>query len=272
MLESLYNNTVGDSYRVGGVDGDNLYPAYSNPSLMRAFVSGWTGQRLGIANFTKSAEDDANAVIALFDRADTLSEFNSGTYAGVSLYALSLWARYIPSNSTMGAQGTRMYQQTWSAIASLYHAGLKNSAGPWDRTYGYDMNKYLSILGLHIWTVVGREASPIIDKPYAMSHFADYAYAPLIAIMAGFTDSIVPANVTSQLQTFPGEHTVQTSAFSPPYDTYPRNISAWLSDSITIGAETFNETQVGGPSLSSSSFSPAVVQWDTGTGVGWLKV
>jgi len=31
MHESLYNNTVGDSYRVGGVDGDNLYPSYSNP-------------------------------------------------------------------------------------------------------------------------------------------------------------------------------------------------------------------------------------------------
>jgi len=31
MLESLYNNTVGDSYRGGGINGDNLYPAYSNP-------------------------------------------------------------------------------------------------------------------------------------------------------------------------------------------------------------------------------------------------
>ena len=31
MLASLWNATVGDSYRVGGVDDDNLYPAYSNP-------------------------------------------------------------------------------------------------------------------------------------------------------------------------------------------------------------------------------------------------
>lgn len=29
--ESLYNNTVGDTYRVGGVDRDNLYPSYTNP-------------------------------------------------------------------------------------------------------------------------------------------------------------------------------------------------------------------------------------------------
>ena len=31
MLESLGHAVVGDSYRVGGVDDDNLYPAYSNP-------------------------------------------------------------------------------------------------------------------------------------------------------------------------------------------------------------------------------------------------
>lgn len=31
MLGSLYNATKGDEYRVGGVDDDNLYPAYSNP-------------------------------------------------------------------------------------------------------------------------------------------------------------------------------------------------------------------------------------------------
>jgi hypothetical protein len=31
VLESLHNATKGDEYRVGGVDDDNLYPAYSNP-------------------------------------------------------------------------------------------------------------------------------------------------------------------------------------------------------------------------------------------------
>ena len=31
MLKSLKNATIGDTYRVGGVDGDNLYASYSNP-------------------------------------------------------------------------------------------------------------------------------------------------------------------------------------------------------------------------------------------------
>lgn len=36
MLKSLYNNTLGDEYRVGGVDTDNLYPAYTNPVSLQA--------------------------------------------------------------------------------------------------------------------------------------------------------------------------------------------------------------------------------------------
>ena len=31
MVESLRHAVEGDTYRVGGVDGDNLYPGYSNP-------------------------------------------------------------------------------------------------------------------------------------------------------------------------------------------------------------------------------------------------
>lgn len=39
VLDSLHNATKGDEYRVGGVDDDNLYPAYSNP--VSCFHSHW---------------------------------------------------------------------------------------------------------------------------------------------------------------------------------------------------------------------------------------
>jgi len=69
---------------------------------MRALVTGWTGRRLNEANFTASGEAYAAEIIDLFGRADTLSEFNSGTYTGVSLYAMTLWAKYMPEDSLMG--------------------------------------------------------------------------------------------------------------------------------------------------------------------------
>lgn len=164
MLESLRNTTIGDSYRVGGVDADNLYPSYSNPAIMRAFVSGWTGRKIGDQNMTDAGEMYAREVIELFERANTLSEFNSGTYAGVSMFALTLWAKYMKADSVMGQKGTEMLVETWKSIGSLYNANLKNVAGPWDRTYGYDMNRYLSILALHVWALVGKENAPISEK------------------------------------------------------------------------------------------------------------
>ena len=105
--ESLFNATVGDTYRVGGVDGDNLYPSYSNPALMRAFVSSYIGNRLNDNNMTTSGYLYAQESLALFNQTNTLSEFNSGTYTGVSLFALTLWAKYLPADDIMTGNGRR---------------------------------------------------------------------------------------------------------------------------------------------------------------------
>lgn len=101
-----------------------------------------------------------------------------------------------------------------------------------------------------------------------MSHSADFAYGPLMAILGPFHATLVPSDVLKALKTFRGEHTFKSSTFSPPFDVYSRNITAWLSDRITIGAETFNETVIGGPATSTNSFRPALIQWDTGKGNG----
>ena len=131
---------------------------------MRAFVSGWTGRKLNDSNMTISGENYAQGVIDLFDRANTLSEFNSGTYTGVSLFAMTLWAKYLPDDSVMKQNGPKMIQHTWESVAQLWNPKLKNVAGPWDRSYGFDMNRYLSLLALHLWNVIGKERSSIINK------------------------------------------------------------------------------------------------------------
>ena len=105
-----------------------------------------------------------------------------------------------------------------------------------------------------------------------MSHSADFAYAPLMAILAPTHNSLVPADVVQKLNTWQGEHTFSSSTFSPPFDIYPRNITAWLATNISIGAETFNETVIGGPATNPNSFNPAIIQWNTIQGVGWITV
>jgi hypothetical protein len=106
-----------------------------------------------------------------------------------------------------------------------------------------------------------------------MGHKDDFAISPLIAILAPYHNTLVPNTTLSALHTFPGTHMVHTSAFSPPYDTHPRNITAYLAPNLTIGAESFSETVIGGPAQNPSSFNPAVIQWARKDGsVGWMSL
>ncbi|KAJ0283317.1 hypothetical protein COL940_004663 [Colletotrichum noveboracense] len=272
ILASLHNTTKGDEYRVGGVDDDNLYPAYSNPAIMRALVSGYTGRKLGDANMTQSGENYAQEIIHLFDRANTLSEFNSGTYTGVSLFGLILWSKYLPEDSIMTQKGPQMLTDTWKAVAQLWNPSMKNMAGPWDRAYGYDMSRYVSLMALWFWTLIGKENSSLISAPQVMSHAADYAWAPLFAVLADYHQSLLPEGLVANLTTFSGDHFFTASTYYPPYDYVPRNITSWLSENLTIGAESFNENVIGGPSENQASFNPAVIQWNTGNEISFISL
>ncbi|KAF4124544.1 hypothetical protein GMORB2_5210 [Geosmithia morbida] len=274
ILESLHNSTKGDEYRFGHLDPDedNLYPSYSNPAIMRAFVSGWTGRRLNEENMTESGEKYAEEIIELFDRGNTLPEFNSGTYTGVSLFGLVLWSRYLPKESVMSSAGPRMIQHTWESVAQLWHPGMKNMAGPWDRAYGYDMNRYVSLMGLWFWTLVGKENSSLIKYPQVMSHMADYAWAPLLAVLAEEHEELIPKNISTGLGKFQGDHTFTASAYYPPFDTTPRNITTWVSENLTIGAESYDEIVIGGPGQNQEAFNPVVVQWDTGREISFISL
>ncbi|KAF5537653.1 hypothetical protein FMEXI_9766 [Fusarium mexicanum] len=274
ILHSLHNTTKGDEYRFGNLDNtkDNLYPSYSNPSIMRAFVSGWTGRRLNDRNMTVSGEKYAQDIIDLFNKHDTLSEFNSGTYTGVSLFGLILWSKYLPKDSVMTKNGPRMVERTWDAVSQLWHPGMKNIAGPWDRAYGYDMNRYLSLMALWFWTLTGKEGSSLTSHPQVMSHMADYAWAPLFAALDKTHQKLIPKKTLRKLSKFQGEHIFTGSAYYPPFDTASRNITTWLSEDLTIGAESYDEIVIGGPSQSQGSFNPAVVQWNTGNEISFISL
>lgn len=176
LLESLHLDAVGDTYRVGGVDGDNLYPCYSNAALMHAVLSSWVGAKTQDANLTAEGETWAREILELFDMDSTLAEFNSPTYLGVSLFALTVGAKYLPSNSTLGREAGRMIGETWELVGEMYNAGMGrgNLAGPWDRSYGYDMERYLSIMALWVWGLVGLEEAPVWEKVAAVVSFPSH--------------------------------------------------------------------------------------------------
>lgn len=105
-----------------------------------------------------------------------------------------------------------------------------------------------------------------------MSHSADYTYAPCFAVLAAFHRTLVPEGIIEGLTQFSGEHTFTASTYYPPIDNVPRNITTWLSDNLTIGAESFDENGLGGPAQSQEAFNPAVIQWWTGDEVSFVSV
>lgn len=273
MLESLFNCSVGDSYREGGVNGDNLYPAYSNPAIMRAIGTGWTGRMTGDENMTTAGEDYAKKIIDLWDIHDTLSEFNSATYTGISLFGLTLWCKYMPEDSIMARRGPDLLRGTWNTTAQLWHASMRNLAGPWDRSYSFDMNIHLGHLSLWLAPIIGRKESGLREYPETMSHARDWAWAPLIAVHSEFHNSLLSDELKESLKTFDKERTWRGQAYYPPYDLESRNITTWLGEKLMIGAQSYRTQSRNGPSNNNGQFHPAVAQWMYGDGeVGWLSV
>ena len=273
MLESLHNCSVGDSYRDGGVNNDNLYPSYSNPAIMRAVGTGWTGRHTGDKNMTKAGEKYAQDIIDLWDNHKTLSEFNSATYTGISLFGLTLWCKYMPKDSVMAKRGPEMLRGVWDTTSQLWHPKMRNLAGPWDRSYSFDMTIHLGHLSLFLAPIIGRHESGLRQYPETMSHARDWAWAPLIATHSEFHNSLLTKEIKKNLKTFNKERTWKGQAYYPPYDLESRNISVWMGEKVMIGAQAYRTKSKNGPSNNNGQFHPAVAQWMYGDGkIGWLSV
>lgn len=273
ILESLHACAVGDSYRDGGVNGDNLYPSYSNPAIMRAIGTGWTGRHTGDENMTQAGEDYAKQIIDLWDMHDTLSEFNSATYTGISLFGLTLWCKYMPEGSIMAERGPDMVRGVWDTVAQLWHADMRNLAGPWDRSYSFDMKTSLGHLSLFLAPIVGREESGLAQHPEIMSHARDWAWAPLIAVHSEFHNSLLSEELKDSLKAFSGERTWRGQAYYPPWDLEARNITTWLGEKLMIGAQSYHTQSANGPSNNKGQFHPAVAQWIYDDDrIGWLSL
>jgi hypothetical protein len=92
-----------------------------------------------------------------------------------------------------------------------------------------------------------------------------------MAILAKHHDPLVPDEAIKSLNTFKGEHIYEIATFSPAYD-YALHVTSWLATNISIGAESFDENVIGGSSVDTTQFNPAVVQWGHESGIGFISV
>ena len=71
----------------------------------------------------------------------------------------------------------------WEDIASFYQADLHNLCGPYDRSYGMDMESYVSVVGVWMRTVLDAQNAPLPKITESTDHVADVWFAPHLAIL-----------------------------------------------------------------------------------------
>ncbi|KZV70557.1 hypothetical protein PENSPDRAFT_607210 [Peniophora sp. CONT] len=240
---------------------DNLDAAYTNPWLMGTIVMSYIGHKMNDTELINKANDDAQAVYDLFtfNELNTFSEYNCPTYTGVDIFALALWIRYGPEGTKLKEYGSYMLNYTMLDLADFYHADLRNLAGPWDRTYGFDMTRYHSILGQLISSLLPAEKIAVPSPVLAGKHMNDaVCFGTLMPLIADTVQSIVPQDVLNQFVNFTGERDVvfRQVRTNTEDETAVRNVTVWLGPNVTIGGMSLDE-----PSPRQSSNVPGVIQW-----------
>jgi hypothetical protein len=79
--------------------------------------------------------------------------------------------------------GVEMEVDLWKDVAAYYNANLRNVAGPYDRAYGMDLRKYVSLVGLWLRTALDASLAPFPEISGPLEHSNDLIYAPLFAVL-----------------------------------------------------------------------------------------
>ncbi|KAJ6035739.1 hypothetical protein N7540_000018 [Penicillium herquei] len=248
--------------------------------LSTSFVALWGGENLNLThagiNVTAQGNELARQVIENYDEYGTIPEFNSVAWLTFTFWPLAMASKYLGDDIELGRRAPDLIGSIWTDLAKWYHADLKNLAAPISRGFGYDLTKYMSSFGLLVWDLVGHGNSPyyLLHPTNPIPRVTDFTNGIMTALFSNNMRQHIPKDAIDNLRKFPGEHCVNGTAYIPTIDYEPQNLTAWLSDNISIGAVSLNEVSAGGP-YSESIYIPGAIQWHTGgvnNEVGYINV
>lgn len=244
---------------LGEIHEGRLVPSYTNIALMYGYLLGYAAEHGGKPEWQALANKWQHDVYALYKEHDAFNEYNSPTYAGIDLYALALWRDYGQSEE-MRAMARTMEDGLWRATAAFYNANLRNISGPYDRSYGMDMQSYVSVDGLWLRMMLDAQDAPLTRFDPPVDHIADLWIVPLMAVL----DARIPDDAMQIFRQFPGAHAVRSAIEGS------RVATAWIGRTLIYGGEITGQTRLVD---AASQFHPVTAQWLTPTGrIGWLNI
>ena len=245
---------------IAGTLARNVPASYTNIALMTAFLLQFGADRFGEPAWAADAGRLGAEILQRFRANTTFDEYNSPTYYGVDMYALALWRSYA-SLARLREAGAEMEAALWRDIAQFYHAGMRNVAGPYDRSYGMDMRHYVASLGMWIWLATGYERAPFPRLDGPIEHGWDFAVAPLFALLGLH----MPEDAQPHFLTFQGERQIERAIAAEPR----RVATAWVGARVMLGAQdSSSRYRVG-----DHQFHPATIHWLIDKDrVGWIRI
>lgn len=249
---------------IAGTLSRPLPATYTNIALMKAFMLVYAGNRFNRPEWLKMGEDLAREIYSLFKETGCFEEYNSPTYYGVDLKALGMWVTFSPS-PLLRELGEKMESLLWLEIARFYHARFKNMCGPFDRSYGMDMRKYVTSVGISMRLALGKEFAALPQTNVAAGEFqAEHKNDITSSMWAAAVGARIPAEARTIFTGFSGERSVERVIAKSPQ----RVATAWLSENVMLGAE-----DASGSRPVWSQYHLATIHWKTiNNDVGWLKL
>ena len=156
----------------------NVAPEYTNIAIMSAFLTEYVGTTFSEPKLKSFGIEKATDVFNLYQKHKTFSEYNSPTYYGVNMVAIALWRKYA-KNQEIREMGEILEKEFWHEIALFYHAGLQNMPGPHFRSYGMDMQKYNSIIGIWIALLLDGKYPAPLPRKHGSKYFELSNIAPI---------------------------------------------------------------------------------------------
>lgn len=167
---------------------DRLDARYTNIALMHAVLAVEAGTRLGEPAWVDEGHTLAAAVVARFDRTGTFDECRTRRRTTAS--TSSGWrcgARARSAGRCRGRSAGRA--RALAAPAAWFQPALGNLSGPFTRSYGMDMQRYVAAVSMWIWGLLGRAAAPLPDLSAAViDHGHDLPLGPMAALLANLGD------------------------------------------------------------------------------------
>jgi len=252
--------TAIDHAVAGEMHDGRLVPSYSNIALMYGALWDFAAVHDKNPEWARLSHAWTEEVYRLFKQYDTFNEYNAPTYYGVDLYGLALWREY-GSTPRMRQIGSEMEAGLWTDIATFYHPGLRNIAGPYDRSYGMDMTVYVTPTGVWMRSIMPAAEAPLPAHP-TLSTFqvADIWYAPQVMLLG----THVPPAAMAKFRKFDGPRLIVK-----PIDSQ-RTATTWLGADATWGGEFTSRTKDTG---NKTQFHPVAANWRMPNGViGWIRL